>query len=138
MERTDTLHRSVEPRPIVENAQGGTEVPTPLHRPQPRREPGQIAARSTQHPEELVITGITTMCGRCGARRDWLLVCVRDEVSITCRCGHQWVEPEITRADFDALINTPGQVFDSLEEVSRVHGFDGTLAGTYFLEPRRC
>ncbi|WP_236244021.1 hypothetical protein [Streptomyces sp. CC210A] len=97
---------------------------------------GLIRLRATTHPEEIRIGGILVMCPACGARRDWMVICDRSEISIRCRCAHQWVEPELTRADYEAVIDVGGQDYPSLEAVAQAVGYDGTLAGTYLSEPR--
>ncbi|WP_443043773.1 hypothetical protein [Streptomyces sp. GS7] len=78
----------------------------PLLRLQQETQPsgGNIGLRATTHPEEIVITGITVMCPNCGARRDWMVIRDRNEVSIRCRCAHQWVERELTRAHYLTMI----------------------------------
>ncbi|WP_236241517.1 hypothetical protein [Streptomyces sp. CC228A] len=97
---------------------------------------GTIRLRATTHPEEIRIGGILVMCPACGARRDWMVICDRSEISIRCRCAHQWVEPELTRADYEAMIDVGGQEYPSLEAAAEAVGYDGTLAGTYLSEPR--
>ncbi|MGW6909234.1 hypothetical protein [Streptomyces sp. NPDC054940] len=97
---------------------------------------GDIRLRATTHPEEITITGIPVMCPRCGARRDWMVICDRDEISIRCRCAHQWIERELTRADYQAVIDIGGQDYPNLEAAAQAAGYDGTLAGTYLAEPR--
>ncbi|WP_257155743.1 hypothetical protein [Streptomyces sp. Ru87] len=92
---------------------------------------GHIRLRATTHPEEIVITGIPVMCPQCGARRDWMVICDRDEISIRCRCAHQWVERELTRADYEAMIDVGGQDYPSFEAATRAAGYDGMLAGIY-------
>ncbi|MGW2087558.1 hypothetical protein [Streptomyces sp. NPDC001880] len=95
-----------------------------------------IRVRATTHPEEIRIGGILVMCPACGARRDWMVICDRSEISIRCRCARQWVEPELTRADYEAMIDVGGQDYPSLEAAAQAVGYDGTLAGTYLSEPR--
>ncbi|WP_313879507.1 hypothetical protein [Streptomyces sp. FIT100] len=97
---------------------------------------GIIRLRATTHPEEIRIGGILVMCPKCGARRDWMVICDRSEISIRCRCAHQWVEPELTRADYDAMIDFGGQDYPSLEAAAQAVGYDGTLARTYLSELR--
>ncbi|MFJ4532641.1 hypothetical protein [Streptomyces nigrescens] len=93
---------------------------------------GNIGLRATTHPEEIRITGIAVMCPQCGARRDWMVICDRNEISIRCRCSHQWVERELTRVDYQTMIGEGiGQDFPSLEAAAQAAGYDGTLAGTY-------
>ncbi|GGU75915.1 hypothetical protein GCM10010211_47330 [Streptomyces albospinus] len=104
-----------------------------------RRSPraGTSVCAATTHPEEIRITGITVMCSQRGARRDWMVICDRNEISIRCRCAHQWVERELTRADYMAMIGEGiGQDYPSLEAAAQAAGYDGTLAGTYLAEPR--
>ena len=105
----------------------------PLWRLQEKKQLGDdsIGLRATTHPEEIVITGIPVMCSQCGARRDWLVICDRNEVSIRCRCTHQWVERELTRADYEAMIDVGGRDFPSFEAAAQAAGYDGTLAGAY-------
>ncbi|WP_328337048.1 hypothetical protein [Streptomyces violaceus] len=97
---------------------------------------GSIGLRATTHHEAITITGIPVMCPQCGARRDWMVVCDRNEISIRCRCAHQWVERELTRADYEAMIDVGGQDYPSLEAAAQAAGYDGTLAGVYLTEPR--
>ncbi|MFB4193363.1 hypothetical protein [Streptomyces carpaticus] len=87
--------------------------------------------RAVRYPEELTITGITVICPACGARRDWLILNRHNEVSLRCRCSHQWTERELTRADFDAMLTQPGTNHPSLSDAILALGYDGTLAGTY-------
>lgn len=97
---------------------------------------GNIGLRATTHPEEIVITGIPVMCPQCGARRDWMVICDRNEISIRCRCAHQWVERELTGADYEAMIDVGGKDYPSLEAAAQAEGYDGTLAGIYLTERR--
>ncbi|MFG3363523.1 hypothetical protein ACGF0K_00920 [Streptomyces sp. NPDC048156] len=97
---------------------------------------GSIGLRATTHPEEIVITGIPVMCPQCGARRDWMVICDRNEISIRCRCAHQWVERELTCADYEAMIDVGGQDYPSLDAAAQAAGYDGTFAGIYLAEPR--
>ncbi|MEU6172746.1 hypothetical protein ABZ832_12535 [Streptantibioticus parmotrematis] len=104
---------------------------------QPETEPqvpdGPGAVRCLNHPHELALRGIPLMCPTCRARRDWLLINQGRNVWICCRCTNQWLEPEISRADFDALIHIPdGTMYPSLQECLAALGFDGLLAGTHF------
>ncbi|WP_063729202.1 hypothetical protein [Streptomyces sp. RTd22] len=92
-----------------------------------------IRIRTTLHSDPIAITGITVMCPHCGARRDWLVICdVLGRIFLRCRCAHQWHEPELTRADFNAMVGEGGQKYPSLEALARDTGHDGTLAGAYF------
>lgn len=76
--------------------------------------------------------GIPVMCSACRARRDWLLINHGRNVWVRCRCGNQWLEPEISRADFDALVGGPhGTTYPSVEAGLAALGFDGVFAGIY-------
>lgn len=97
---------------------------------------GHVGLHATTHPEEIVITGLPVMCPRCGARRDWMVICDGNEISLRCRCAHQWIERELTRADYEAVIDIGGQDYPSLEAAAQAAGYDGTLAGAYLAEPR--
>ncbi|MET7518318.1 hypothetical protein ABZS88_33710 [Streptomyces sp. NPDC005480] len=92
---------------------------------------GIIRLRTTTHPEEIRITGIPVMCSKCGARRDWMVICDCSRISIRCRCAHEWVEPELTRADYEAMIDVGGVDHPCLEAAAQAMGYDGMLAGTY-------
>jgi len=72
------------------------------------------------------------VCRACGARRDWLLISQGPNVWVRCRCSQQWLEPEISRSEFDAMIAVPlGATYASTEEGLLALGFDGSFAGTY-------
>ncbi|MFD4511746.1 hypothetical protein [Streptomyces sp. NPDC058457] len=93
---------------------------------------GPGATRCVGHPRELALGGIPVICSGCRARRDWLLINQGRNVWIRCRCGNQWLEPEISRADFDALIGGPnGTTYPSVEAGLVALGFDGVFAGIY-------
>lgn len=107
----------------------------PLLRLQQELDPADdVELRCTTHAEPLAITGIPVMCPACGARRDWMVICYRAQVSIRCRCAHQWHEPELTRHDFELMIATGGTDYPNLEAAAQAIGYDGTLAGTYLSE----
>ncbi|MGW5200786.1 hypothetical protein [Streptomyces spiralis] len=115
-----------------------TAVDDPLLRLQKETQLGDgiIRLRATTHPEEIRIAGILVMCPNCGARRDWMVICDRSEISIRCRCAHQWLEPELTRADYEAMIDVGGRDYPSLEAAAQAVGYDGTLSGIYLSTPR--
>ncbi|MFE7124942.1 hypothetical protein [Streptomyces sp. NPDC057617] len=93
---------------------------------------GPSGARCLTHPQELALRGIPVRCSACRARRDWLLINQGRHVWVRCRCSNQWLEPEITRADYDAMIATPQRtIYPSVEQGLIAMGFDGAFAGTY-------
>ncbi|QPK50880.1 hypothetical protein H4W23_35245 [Streptomyces gardneri] len=93
---------------------------------------GPGATRCLGHLGELTLGGIPTTCSACRARRDWLLINHGRTVWVRCRCSNQWPEPEISRADFDALIASPyGTTYPTVEQGLIALGFDGAFAGTY-------
>ncbi|MBV9023377.1 MAG: hypothetical protein JO362_06200 [Streptomycetaceae bacterium] len=101
---------------------------------EPELPTGPLAIRCINHPQEISLRGIPVLCSACRARRDWLLINQGRTVWVRCRCGNQWTEPEITRADFDALVHTPEMtIYPSVEEAIAAAGFDGALAGIYLL-----
>ena len=72
------------------------------------------------------------LCLACRARRDWLLINHGRNVWVRCRCSNQWLEPEISRADFDAMIAIPdGTTYLSVEQGLIALGFDGAFANAY-------
>ncbi len=104
----------------------------PLLRLQQEMDPrDNVQLRCTTHPEPLAITGIPVMCQQCGARRDWMVICYRAQVSIRCRCAHQWHEPELTRDDFEAMIAPGGTDYPNLEAAAQAIGYDGAFSGAY-------
>ncbi|MEU4200811.1 hypothetical protein AB0F64_12775 [Streptomyces sp. NPDC026294] len=122
-------------RAILPEATSGDD---PLLRLQAESEPDDaIRIQTTTHADPIIITGITVMCPKCGARQDWMVICdVPGRVFLRCRCAHQWYEPELTRADFEAMAGEGGQNYPSLEAVALDDGYDGTLAGAYLPDDR--
>lgn len=97
-----------------------------------RTSSGPGATRSLSHLPELSLRGIPVICSTCRARRDWLLINHGRHVWICCRCSNQWLEPEITRADIDAMIDIPDSTtYPSVDQGLAALGFDGAFAGTY-------
>ena len=126
-----TIHRPVEPTPVLPVVLAGTDPLLQLeYETQPPSGPG--ATRCLSHPRPLALRGIPVMCTACRARRDWLLINHGRNVWIVCRCSNQWLEPEISRTDFDALIALPdGTTYPSVEQGLAALGFDGAFVGTY-------
>ena len=126
-----TTDRPTEPAPVLPALPVGTDPLLQLeYETQPPSGPG--VTRCLNHPRELALRGIPVTCTACHARRDWLLINHGRNVWIVCRCSNQWPEPEISRADFDALIATPdGTTYPSVEQGLAALGFDGAFAGTY-------
>lgn len=126
-----TTNRPTEPTLVLPVLPSGTDSPLQLHyETQPPDGPG--ATRCLSHPRELALRGIPVMCTACRAQRDWLLINHGRNVWICCRCSNQWLEPEISRADFDALVAGPdGTTYPSVEQGLAALGFDGAFAGTY-------
>jgi hypothetical protein len=126
-----TTKRPAEPTPVLPGLPVATN---PLQQieyvTQPPNGPG--ATRCLSHPRELALRGIPVMCTACRARRDWLLINHDRNVWVCCRCSNQWLEPEINRTDFDALIAIPdGTTYPSVEQGLAALGFDGAFAGIY-------
>jgi hypothetical protein len=126
-----TTDHHVEPTPVLPAAPAGSDPLLQLqYETQPPSGPG--ATRCLSHPPELSLRGIPVMCSTCRARRDWLLINHGRNVWVRCRCSNQWLEPEISRADFDAMIAIPdGTTYPSVEQGLAALGFDGAFAGTY-------
>ncbi|WP_405985709.1 hypothetical protein [Streptomyces sp. NBC_00872] len=126
-----TTDHTTETTPVLPAAPAGSD---PLRQLQYETRPpsGPGATRGLNHPQELSLRGIPVRCSACRARRDWLLINQRCHVWVRCRCTNQWLEPEITRADFDAMIAIPNRThYPSLEQGLIAMGFDGAFAGTY-------
>ena len=99
---------------------------------EPEPPAGPDAIRCLQYPHAMDLRGIPVICPADRAQRDWLLINQRNNVWIVCRCGHQWHEPELTRADYDALVLIP-QVnrYTTVQAGLAAMGFDGTFAGLH-------
>jgi hypothetical protein len=51
---------------------------------------------------------------------------------VYCRCGTRRLEPEITRAAFEALVGLPDTVvYSTVAAALAAMGFDGSFAGMY-------
>ncbi|MFD7093077.1 hypothetical protein [Streptomyces sp. NPDC059883] len=124
-----TTDHPAEPTPVLPVLPASTD---PLLQLEYETQPpsGLGATRCLSHPRELVLREIPVMCTDCRARRDWLLINHGRNVWVCCRCSNQWLEPEISRADFDALIALPG-AYLSVEQGLIALGFDGVFAGIY-------
>ncbi|QMU79040.1 hypothetical protein GXW83_28390 [Streptacidiphilus sp. PB12-B1b] len=91
---------------------------------------GPDAVRCLTYPYAMDLRGIPVICPADRARQDWLLINQHNNVWIICRCGHQWHEPELARADFDALVLIPTLAqYPSVQAALTALGFDGTFAG---------
>lgn len=126
-----TTNHYIEPIPVLPAAPAGSD---PLLQLQYETQPpsGPCATRCLSHPPVLSLRGIPVMCSDCRARRDWLLINHGRNVWVRCRCSNQWLEPEISRADFDAMIAIPdGTTYASVEQGLAALGFDGAFAGAY-------
>ncbi|MGY0488290.1 hypothetical protein [Streptomyces sp. WG-D5] len=123
------------PRPLASTADGYED---PLWRLQRETRPGDkpVRLRATTHPEEIRVTGIPVMCSNCGARRGWMVICDRSTIRLRCRCAHEWVEPELNRADYESMIDAGGRDHPNMEAAAQSMGYDGALAGVYFNTPR--
>ncbi|WP_411088859.1 hypothetical protein [Streptomyces sp. 061-3] len=126
-----TTDRPAEPAPVLPVLPAGMDPLLQLeYETQTPSGPG--ATRCLSHPREIALRGIPVMCTACRARRDWLLINHGRNVWVCCRCSNQWLEPEISRADFDALIAIPdGTTYPSVEQGLAALGFDGAFAGAY-------
>lgn len=126
-----TTDRTTEAAPALPVLPVGTDPLLQLQY-ETRLADGSGTTRCLSHPHKLALGGIPVMCSTCRARRDWLLINHGRNVWVRCRCGNQWLEPEISRANFDALIDSPDVAnFQSVEECLAVLGFDGIFTGTY-------
>lgn len=114
-----TTDHHVEPTPVLPAATVGSD-PMPQLQYETQPPSGPRATRYLSHPPELSLRGIPVMCSACRARRDWLLINHGRDVWVRCRCSNQWPEPEINRADFDAMIAIPdGTTYPSVEQPDR-------------------
>ena len=125
-----TDHREAPASDLTASPAATNPLPRLTYAPEPTSAPNTV--RGLNHPHELVLRGIPVMCSACGARRDWLLINQGRHVWISCRCSHQWLEPEISRADYEAMVAVPGGTsYPSVKQGLSALGFDGSFAGTY-------
>jgi hypothetical protein len=122
------------PRATPATPPAGTACRAPLpdlgHEPRPAS--GPRALRYIRHPQELALRGMPVFCRACNARRDWLLMNQGRDTWIYCRCGTRRLEPEITRAGFEALVGLPDTVvYPTVAAALAAMGFDGGFAGMY-------
>ena len=94
-----------------------------------RPNPHCTVIRMVPHPDELRRRGRVLTCTRCRASRDWLLLNVRSEVFVRCRCANEWLEPDLSRAEFDESFTRVERTWDTFEEAVTALAFDGLLAG---------
>jgi hypothetical protein len=88
--------------------------------------------RYLRHPQALALRGMPVICRSCDARRDWLMMNQGRDTWVYCRCGTHWLEPEITRAAFEALDRLPDTIgYPTIAEALAAMGFDGSFSGTY-------
>ncbi|MFJ2578388.1 hypothetical protein [Kitasatospora aureofaciens] len=98
----------------------------------PHHESHRSVIRAVPHPDELDARGIPITCPTCRARRDWLLLNVRHQVFVRCRCAAEWHEPDLTLAYFDQHFTASEQEWDEWDDFDtamRALAFDGLLAG---------
>ena len=94
-------------------------------------DPDRPVIRTVPHPEPLNPGGNLVVCPACAARRDWLLLNFAEQVFIRCRCAHEWLEPQLTRADFDELFSHVERVYPDFETAMRSMAYDGIFVGVY-------
>ncbi|MEV6209574.1 hypothetical protein [Kitasatospora sp. NPDC051914] len=128
------MTRTTQQTPASTAADGTDPAADPLLQLQYETQPpsGPEAVRLAQCPTELALRGIPVTCPTCRAGRDWLLISYRRNVWIRCRCGAEWLEPEITHRDFDVMVTDPTWTqYRTLAEARIALGFDGIFAGLY-------
>jgi len=134
MEMTLVLRTTDHPAeaPAARSAAAASSDPLLQLQYEPQPPSGPHAVHYIRHPKELALRGLPVMCSACRARRDWLLINQGRNVWIHCRCNNEWHEPEITRADFQALTRLPDTTtYASVAEGVAAMGFDGGFAGIY-------
>ncbi|MBP5936732.1 hypothetical protein F3K43_12585 [Streptomyces sp. LBUM 1476] len=93
---------------------------------------GPLRVRLVEHPGPYALRGMPVWCTQCRAKRDWVFINQGRNVWVSCRCGHTWHEPEITRADYDAISIPGSTTYLTVEAALEALGFDGSLRGIYF------
>ncbi|MFD0279820.1 hypothetical protein ACFVHB_38830 [Kitasatospora sp. NPDC127111] len=97
----------------------------------PTLSPDKPVIRAVPHHDELNPRGTVILCEECKAGRDWLLLNVRQHVFVRCRCGHEWLEGDLTVEYFEQHFSAPEIAWDDFETAMASTGYDGAWAGMY-------
>ncbi|RMI46736.1 hypothetical protein [Streptomyces triticirhizae] len=136
------LRRRVTHRPHEQEAvPGPAGAPPATTEPIPCPDTAKALGRGREvthwvwdYPFELPLQQGILTCAACGARRDWLLLLhlATDEVSVRCRCTHQWVELQIPADWYRRHTGRICGYFTDAHHRDKSLGFDGTFAGIYW------
>ncbi|MGY4968371.1 hypothetical protein ACWGCC_03950 [Streptomyces nigrescens] len=104
------------------------ELPEDLRVPPPE----SVGGTAHAYAGPLVIDGQTRVCSRCGATEDWLLLMshATEQITVRCRCRHEWHEPGVTAAWFRAVSGPVTAYYPDTDSLLQAQGFDGTTPTT--------
>ncbi|MFF0107389.1 hypothetical protein [Streptomyces hirsutus] len=77
----------------------------------------EVAGLMMRWQQPLVIDGEVCTCPGCGAYRDWIVFCMRDDsVWLRCRAGHETKEPRLDAAWYNRNSGPVDRFHPTLEE----------------------
>jgi hypothetical protein len=77
----------------------------------------EVAGVMMRWLQPLVVDGEVRTCPECGAYRDWIVFCMRDDsIWLRCRAGHETQEPGLDAAWFNRHSGPVDQFHPTLEE----------------------
>lgn len=106
------------PEPITQ-APDAEETVVPHFLPPELRVPSrhEVAGVMMRWLQPLVVDGEVRTCPGCGAYRDWIVFCMRDDsVWLRCRAGHETKEPGLDAAWFNRHSGPVDRFHPTLEE----------------------
>ncbi|MFJ7997529.1 hypothetical protein ACIQ7D_10340 [Streptomyces sp. NPDC096310] len=82
----------------------------------------QLGGMMMPWTQPLVLDGEMVACSECGAYRDWLILCTRDQVWLRCRAGHQQLETRLDTAWYNRNSGPTVSRHATFEDCLRHHG----------------
>lgn len=77
----------------------------------------EVAGLMMRWQQPLVVEGEVRTCPACGAYRDWIVLCLRDDsVWLRCRAGHETKEPGLDAAWYNRHSGPVDRFHPTLEE----------------------
>ncbi|MER5547107.1 hypothetical protein ABT072_32750 [Streptomyces sp. NPDC002589] len=77
----------------------------------------EVAGLMMRWQQPLVVDGEVRTCPECGAYRDWIVFCMRDDsVWLRCRAGHETKEPRLDAAWYNRHSGPVDRFHPTLEE----------------------
>ncbi|GAA3899997.1 hypothetical protein GCM10023084_60600 [Streptomyces lacrimifluminis] len=104
---------SPAPAPAVEGSAVRDLLPPQLRVPSRQ----EVAGLMMRWEQPLVVDGEIRTCPGCGAYRDWIVFCMRDDsIWLRCRAGHETKEPGLDAASYNRNSGPVNRFHRTLEE----------------------